>query len=106
MIYSNILVTLHLKMATRLVVAGRWTEKRHHSTFVCLCIISSSMQLHFQKLFYVDILAKVSSVVNVKGTDPLMIACEKQLNENTESTRSSIKNTIHRTGHSCSLAVM
>ena len=30
---------LHLKMATRLVFAGRWTEKRHHSTFVCLSTI-------------------------------------------------------------------
>ena len=26
-------------MATRLVFAGKWIDKRHHSTFVCLSII-------------------------------------------------------------------
>ena len=31
------LVTLHLNMATRLVFAGRWTEKRHHSEQSLLC---------------------------------------------------------------------
>ena len=35
-------------MATRLVFAGRWTEKRHNFTFVCMSITSSSMQLHFK----------------------------------------------------------
>ena len=35
--YSNI--QIYLKMATRLDFAGRWTEKRHHSTFVCRNII-------------------------------------------------------------------
>ena len=39
MIYLNRLVTLHDKMATQLVFAGRWTEKRHHSTFVCMGVI-------------------------------------------------------------------
>ena len=39
MIYSNRLVTLLLKMATWLVFAGRWTEKRLHSAFVYFCIV-------------------------------------------------------------------
>ena len=39
MIYSNRLVVLHIKMATRLVFAGRWTEKRRHCTFVFMGII-------------------------------------------------------------------
>ena len=38
MIYSNRLVTLHLKMATLLVFAGRWAEKRYHCTCVCTCM--------------------------------------------------------------------
>ena len=36
----------------------------------------------------------------------LMITCDKQLNESTESTHSIIINTIHRTGHEYPLAVM
>ena len=30
------IVTLHLKMAKMLVLAGRWTEKRYHCKFVCM----------------------------------------------------------------------
>ena len=36
-IYSNGLVTLYLKIATRRVIAGKWTEK--HCTFVCMSMI-------------------------------------------------------------------
>ena len=35
-------------MATRLVFAGRWTEK-HHSTFVCLCLIKKFNATTFLK---------------------------------------------------------
>ena len=36
-------------MATRLVFAGRWTEKRHHSTFLCLSIIKQFNAITFLK---------------------------------------------------------
>ena len=49
MIYSNRLVTFHLKMATRLVFVGRRTEKRHHSTFLCLSIIKQFNAITFLK---------------------------------------------------------
>ena len=54
-------------MATRLVFAGRWTEKRHHFTFVCMSIMkkfnaitfftSCTMWMYWQKYiqgFYSD----------------------------------------------------
>ena len=40
-------------MATRLVFASKWTEKRYHCKFECISKI---------KLYYVDILAKVFKV--------------------------------------------
>ena len=51
-------------MATRLVFAGR-EEKHNHCTLVCMSTIYivhvvQSMQLHFKKLYYVDVLTKVS----------------------------------------------
>ena len=51
MIYSNSHVTLHLKMkmAIQLVFAGRWTEKRHHCTFVCMSIIKYFNAITFKK---------------------------------------------------------
>ena len=36
-------------MATRLFFAGRWTEKHHHSTFVCLSIIKVFHAITFLK---------------------------------------------------------
>ena len=36
-------------MATRLVFAGRWTEKHYHSTFVCLFIIKKFSAITFLK---------------------------------------------------------
>ena len=47
-------------MATRLAFAGRWTEKCHNFFYVC---VYEYNKVHFKKLYYVDILAKVSSVV-------------------------------------------
>ena len=56
MIYSNRLLTLHLKMATRLVVAGKWTDIRYHCKFVCMnkikLIQSNDIFEHYTMLRY------------------------------------------------------
>ena len=78
MIYSNRLVTLHLKMATRLVFAGRWTEKRHHSTctFVCLSIIKLFNAITFLKA----VLCGYTGKSIFRGFIPTMQFVEKQHN--------------------------
>ena len=57
MIYSNRLVTSHLKMGT-VVFAGISTEKCHF-TFVCMSIMSS-MQLYFNKAVLYGLTGKKS----------------------------------------------
>ena len=48
-IYSSRIVTLHLKMATLLIFAGRWTEKGHHFAYVSMSIIKQFNAITFQK---------------------------------------------------------
>ena len=36
-------------MATRPVIAGRWTKKGHHSTFVCMSITKKINAIAYQK---------------------------------------------------------
>ena len=47
MIYSNRLLTLHLKMATRRAFASRWTEKRYHCTFNCVYGYNKVVQCNY-----------------------------------------------------------
>ena len=76
MIYSNRLVTLHLTMATRLVFSVRWTEKRHHSTFLCLSII----KLFNATTFLKAILCGYTGKGIFSGFIPTMQFIEKQHN--------------------------
>ena len=78
MIYSNRLVTLHLKMATRLVFASRWTEKRHHSTFVYLSVIKWVNAITFLKV----VLCGFTDKSIFSGFIPMMQFVEKHHNLN------------------------
>ena len=50
-------------MATRLIFEGGWTEKRHILR-LCECVLESTLkQLHVKMLYYVDVLANVSSAI-------------------------------------------
>ena len=51
MVYSNRLVTVLLKMATRLVFAGRLTEKLYQCKYVCIYFERYAMWMYWQKFF-------------------------------------------------------
>ena len=63
-------------METRQVFAGRWTEKRHHSTFVCMSIIKYFNAITFKKA----VLCRCTGKSIFSGFIPTMQFNEKQHN--------------------------